>query len=166
MEEMDAYINSVIEDNMPITDDTDDTLFVSDDQIVIQEAELSQPVQSVADSKTPNYEKIYAVLGCLFDPTRHNAQELMNELSACDRECLKVLLHNMSVTLSSQLFQEEYSEAHSRIQFEKMQNSNYPGFNGQLPGTHFINIQNGTQQIQSTANVPPPQQVNQQITKD
>jgi hypothetical protein len=153
---MDAHINSVIEDNMPKTDDTDDTLFVSNDQMVVQEADTTQPVQSVDDSRTPNYEKIYAVLGCLFDPTRHDSQELMNELSACDRECLKVLLHNMSVTLSSQLFQEEYSEAYTKTHLEQMQNSSYPGLNGQQSGNLFINIQNGSQ-TQPSSNEPPTQ---------
>jgi hypothetical protein len=159
---MDAHINSVIDDNMPKTDDTDDTLFVSNDQMVVQEADTTQPVQSVDDSRTPNYGKIYALLGCLFDPTRHDSQELMNELSACDRECLKVLLHNMSVTLSSQLFQEEYSEAYTKTHLEQMQNSSYPGFNGQPSGNHFINIQNGSQTQPSTND--PPQ--HEEITND
>eukprot|EP01027_Heterolobosea_sp_BB2_P013968 GEZU01020100.1.p1 GENE.GEZU01020100.1~~GEZU01020100.1.p1 ORF type:complete len:210 (+),score=38.72 GEZU01020100.1:118-747(+) len=56
----------------------------------------------------PHFERVYAFLGSLFDPTRWNHAELMNSLSPVDKECLRILMHNLAVTLSTQQFHEEY----------------------------------------------------------
>jgi hypothetical protein len=102
-------------------------------------------ISNTNDTKQPNYKKIYALLGSLFDPVRHNPVEIMNELSPCDRECLKILLHNMSMTLSSQLFQEQYSETVKHIKGDQPETPTglMPVFN-RVPTNHFINVGNGT----------------------
>eukprot|EP01080_Neovahlkampfia_damariscottae_P004631 gene4631-8204_t len=79
------------------------------------------------DDKTrlPNFKRIYAYLGTLFNPTTTNHSEYYRNLGNQDKECLKVLMHNLSIILSSQQFQDDY-QIHIHNELQKMSYSTPP----------------------------------------
>lgn len=62
---------------------------------------------SVSDSSF-SFDKLYAFLGSLFDPSKYNHNDLIGALSNPEKECLRILLHNLAVSISTQQFHEEY----------------------------------------------------------
>jgi hypothetical protein len=56
------------------------------------------------------------LLAALFNPKKYNTEEILNTLTASDKECLRVLMHNLALTISSQQFQEDYAQIGSQIQ--------------------------------------------------
>lgn len=107
------------------TEDQDDAAndgHVSDDEERAEIADDNRPSQRdrvsqiLSAPNAPNFTKIYALLGALFDPARSNPAAIMATLSPPDKECLRILLHNLALTLSSQQFQEDYTHIVSQIQ--------------------------------------------------
>jgi hypothetical protein len=76
-------------------------------------------------NRLPNFGRIYSYLGCLFNPTTSNHSDLYRNLGNQDRECLKVLMHNLSIILSSQQFQDDY-QIHIHNELQKMSYSTPP----------------------------------------
>jgi hypothetical protein len=57
----------------------------------------------------PNFAKICAFLGSLFDPNVNNHLDTLNEMSPIDRETIQLLMHNLSVNLANQQFREQHA---------------------------------------------------------
>ncbi|EFC44735.1 myb domain-containing protein [Naegleria gruberi] len=70
---------------------------------------VTPPINPELLTNQPNFRNIYTFLGALFEPTRYDTEELGAMLSPQEKEILQILLHNLSITLSTQQFQEEYS---------------------------------------------------------
>lgn len=67
-----------------------------------------QPQDDLPEKPRFCLEHIYAFLGSLFDPTRYRHEDMLGSLSPIERECLRVLMHNLAITLSAQSLNEEY----------------------------------------------------------
>lgn len=55
----------------------------------------------------PNYAKIYAFLGSLFDPATDNHVEALNLMSPVDRETVQIMMNNLAVNLHNSILSME-----------------------------------------------------------
>ncbi|KAL0484354.1 Myb-like protein [Acrasis kona] len=108
-----------------------------------QEEEATIAPDAINDNtNVPNYDRILAFLGTLFNPDRYDPTEVFSELNSCDKTTLKILLHNLSMTLSVQCFQEEYNHVANKIKEDDAQ---------QIGG----NVTQPTQLITTSQNILP-----------
>eukprot|EP01097_Dermamoeba_algensis_P007358 TRINITY_DN463_c0_g1_i2.p1 TRINITY_DN463_c0_g1~~TRINITY_DN463_c0_g1_i2.p1 ORF type:complete len:302 (-),score=54.80 TRINITY_DN463_c0_g1_i2:304-1209(-) len=81
-----------------------------------------QNQQQQASEEGPNFSKIYAFLGSLFDPTASNHVEALNEMSATDREIVQFLMHILAMNLANRQFREQHVSLLEQYQKRKQDN--------------------------------------------
>eukprot|EP00026_Physarum_polycephalum_P010788 Phypoly_transcript_10968.p1 GENE.Phypoly_transcript_10968~~Phypoly_transcript_10968.p1 ORF type:complete len:327 (+),score=63.88 Phypoly_transcript_10968:45-983(+) len=77
-------------------------------QHYLQQAMHSAQQSTRGSSQGPNFSKIYAFLGSLFDPSNSHYTEAVNDMNTIDRETVQLLMHNLTVNLNNQVFRDQH----------------------------------------------------------
>lgn len=77
-------------------------------QQYLQHAMQNAQQSNRGSSQGPNFSKIYAFLGSLFDPAESRFTDAVNEMSTIDRETVQLLMHNLTVNLTNQQFRDQH----------------------------------------------------------
>jgi SHAQKYF class myb-like DNA-binding protein len=101
-------------------DSSEDLIKALEEQIKKGKSSQMPDLDEKKNPGLPNFNRIYGFLGSLFDPSKYNHQDLFKGLSNQDKEVLKVLIHNLSLVLSSQQLQEDYN-IHIQQELQKLQ---------------------------------------------
>jgi len=98
-------------------------------QFYQQSMSLSQHINE--SNQSPNFGKIYAFLGSLFDPNSIiNHAQMLNEMTSIDKETVQLLMHNLTINLANQQYKEQhaflleqYKSALSKVQDQRVTNA-------------------------------------------
>lgn len=77
-------------------------------QHFLQQAMAQAQQSNRGSSQGPNFSKIYAFLGSLFDPSSSHYVDAFNDMSSIDRETVQLLMHNLTVNLTNQQFRDQH----------------------------------------------------------
>lgn len=78
-------------------------------QHFLQQAMSHAQQSNRGSSQGPNFSKIYAFLGSLFDPHQGSHYvEAFNDMSSIDRETVQLLMHNLTVNLNTPQFRTQH----------------------------------------------------------
>jgi len=70
---------------------------------------LFDSISQSNSTQVPNFAKIYAFLGSLFDPSTSNHMEALEEMSPLDKETVQLLMHNLAINLANKQLREQHT---------------------------------------------------------